>query len=62
MATDENIVVENIEIGDRVYGNWKGKGYYYPGRIAGRREDRIYIHYDDRDKEWTTIGRVRVQR
>ena len=61
-TTSENIVAENIEIGDRVYGNWKGQGYYYPGRIAGRRGDRIYIQYDDGDREWTTIGRVRVER
>ena len=46
--------------GDRVEGNWLGKGKYYKGRIADRKGKNVRIEYDDGDVENTTIDRVRV--
>jgi hypothetical protein len=51
---------EALKEGDVVFGNFKGKGKYYRGRIAGRDGDNIFIKYDDGDEEHTVIGRVRV--
>ncbi len=40
--------------GDRVSCNWKNRGTYYKGKVASVDGNRILIHYDDGDKEWTT--------
>lgn len=52
---------ERIQPGDIVFGNWKSRGKYYRGRIARRNGQKIFIHYDDGDKEWTTISKVKVR-
>ncbi len=44
----------NWKKGDRVLGNWEGRGKYYPGKIAGIMDDQYFIQYDDGDTEWTT--------
>ncbi len=53
---------DDIAVGDRVFGNWKGKGKYYPGKIATRNGTTIHIKYDDGDQETTTISFVRVKK
>ncbi len=50
----------NFREGDVVFGNWQSKGRYFRGTIKEKKGDRIFIHYDDGDKEWTTISKVRV--
>ena len=46
--------------GDRVQGDWLGKGSYYPGRVAKRNGEKVRIEYDDGDVEDTTISRLRA--
>jgi hypothetical protein len=42
----------NFKEGDRVEGNYKGKGKYYPGKISVVRDDGTYnIQYDDGETE-----------
>jgi len=51
-----------IEVGVRVYGNWRSGGQYYPGRVSTVAGEAISIEYDDGDKETTTVRMVRVHR
>ncbi len=53
---------EDILVGDRVSGNWKGKDGYYLGTVTKREGNSIHIKYDDGDEETTTISSVRVIR
>ena len=48
-------------VGDRVEGDWLGKGYYYKGRVTSRRGEKVHILYDDGDQEDTTISRLRAE-
>src|SRR2546421_4082095 len=45
----------------RVFGRWKGGGYYYPGLVDARDGEKIHILYDDGDQEWTVAGMIRVE-
>ena len=58
---EKHMLPEKLSQGDEVFGNWQSKGRYYRGKIAERKGDKIFIHYDDGDKEWTTVGKVRVR-
>ena len=58
--TADSLTVEDLRIGDVVQARWMVGTVYYRGKIADRIKDVIHIHYDDGDKEWTTIGVVRV--
>ena len=58
----DHVMEIDIDVGDRVYGKWQEGNYYYPGKVAEKRGEEIYVHYDDGDKEWTTISMVRVTR
>ena len=40
-------------VGDAVECNWKGGGKYYPGRVAAKEGAKLFIHYNDGDKEHT---------
>lgn len=51
----------DLKVGDVVYGNWKNKGLYYPGKLARRDGDKIKINYDDGDVEETTIAALRLK-
>lgn len=51
---------EDLKPGDTVFGKWKSGGRYYRGLVAERKGEELFIKYDDGDKEWTTVGRVRV--
>jgi hypothetical protein len=46
-------------IGMKVECNYKGKGDWYPGKIASLAGEKIGIAYDDGDKETTKTGRCR---
>lgn len=48
--------------GTRVSCNFQGQGKYYPGTIKNMAGEGVSIHYDDGDREDTTIGRCRSQR
>ena len=51
--------IAGMNVGTAVEANWKGKGKYYKGKIAQIDGEKIYIHYDDGDKEWTTLRRIK---
>jgi len=51
--------VGGLSVGARVQCNWKNLGVYYSGKIVGRDGKKLKIHYDDGDRETTTIGRCR---
>ncbi len=61
-TTADRMTAEDLRVGDRVFGNWKKGGTYYPGKITKREGHNIHISYDDGDQEDTTIGVVRVLR
>jgi hypothetical protein len=46
--------------GMAVQVNWKGKGQYFNGVIQKRIGSALYLHYEDGDKGWTTLGQCRV--
>jgi hypothetical protein len=52
----------DIKVGSRVFGRWKGGNAYFPGRVTEQNGEKIFIVYDDGDKEWTTISMVRVKK
>lgn len=56
----KGISYNSVAEGNRVEGNWLGGGTYYPGTIAYRGGNLIYIVYDDGDEEETTIARIRL--
>jgi hypothetical protein len=49
----EQVLPLEIPIGLPVLGRWKMGGQYYPGTVADLQGQRIRIHYDDGDYEWT---------
>lgn len=49
-----------FSVGMTISVNWKGKGTYYRGVIAWRIGSAMYLHYEDGDKGWTTLGQCRV--
>ncbi len=46
-------VFADFNVGDRVECNWKGGGKYYSGTVAAKEAGKIFIQYDDGDKEHT---------
>jgi hypothetical protein len=42
------------KVEDRVLANWTHDDYWYPATIKSMDGERIYVHFDDGDKEWTT--------
>jgi hypothetical protein len=49
-----------LTIGNKVESNFQGGGAYYPGQITKQDGDKVFIHYNDGDEEWTTMSQVRV--
>jgi hypothetical protein len=47
------------KVGDSVSCDWKGRGKMYPGIIAERDGNSVYIHYNDGDKELTKLSMCR---
>ncbi len=50
----------HIDVGSRVFCRWMGGPTYYSGTVKERNGEMIFIHYDDGDREWNTIGLTRV--
>lgn len=47
------------KIGDRVECNWKDGNRYYSGRVAAMEGPKLFIQYDDGDKEHTMESKCR---
>jgi hypothetical protein len=45
------------KVGDSVSCNWKGGATLYPGVIAEKTGNNVFIHYNDGDKEHTTVDK-----
>ncbi len=44
----------------RVQGRWQMGFFFYPGTIGQVAGERIFIQYDDGDREWTTPAALKV--
>ncbi len=44
--------------GDQVLVDWSGDEYWYPAKIAERKDGRYHVAYLDGDEEWTTPDHV----
>jgi len=51
-----------IEVGMEIFGNWRGAGAYYPGKIARITGDALFIDYNDGDHEVTSVSALRIHR
>jgi hypothetical protein len=60
IVTAELVGEFSLNIGDAVDCRWKGGETFYPGRIAELVGQRVFIHYDDGEKEWTNIRLLRL--
>ena len=49
----------SYKVGDSVSCNWKGGGTWYPGTIAEKTGNAVFIHYNDGDKEHTKLSMCR---
>jgi hypothetical protein len=49
---------KSLQVGDRVLANWSQDEYWYPATLRSIVGDRVYIRFDDGDKEWTTLDRL----
>jgi hypothetical protein len=50
----------DIGLGSRISCRWLRGWIFYNGVIAQQEGERIFIHYDDGDREWNTISMTRV--
>jgi hypothetical protein len=50
-----------LPVGTRVQARWKGGSAYFHGKPMEKTADEVYIHYDDGDREWTTLNMVRLR-
>jgi hypothetical protein len=50
----EQLVPLQIPVGLRVLGRWKMGSLFYAGVVAKVQGERLFIKYDDGDREWTT--------
>jgi DUF971 family protein len=56
----ERVVKLEVRVGQRVLGRWQRGPIYYPGKITRVEGERIWIDYDDGDKEATDVAWVRL--
>src|SRR5262249_31894306 len=59
-VSHEHLASPDLEPGTRIFGRWMGGNVYFPGKVMQRNGEQLLIHYDDGDKEWTTLTMVRV--
>jgi hypothetical protein len=52
----------DLEVGARVFARWQGGPFYYPGEIIKKKDERIFIQYEDGRQEWSSVRLVRVER
>lgn len=57
---EKHLIGYRPTFGDRIQGNWKGGGVFFPGKVTKRKGEQVYIKYDDGDEEWTTMARIRA--
>lgn len=50
----------SIQVGQRVNSRFGGGEFYFGGVVTEMRGNAIHINYDDGDKEWSTVGMVRI--
>jgi hypothetical protein len=60
MLTPELIRRFELKVGMAVECRWKGGQNFFPGKIATLEQERVFINYDDGDKEWTSVRLVRL--
>lgn len=58
-VSNSNFATE-YKVGDKVLGNWKNQGKWYPGVIAEIGKTFYLVHYDDGDKEWVAYGSLKL--
>ena len=56
------IVKNDIGVKSEVFVRWKKQPIYYFGSVAKKEGERLLIHYDDGDEEWTTTGMLKAVR
>jgi hypothetical protein len=52
-------VMAEFNVDDRVECRWKNGSTWYPGVIREKTGSQVFIHYNDGDKEHTTINKCR---
>jgi len=50
--TRKDLDIEDLEEGMRVQARWKGGTEWYPGIIDKIKDEKVYLSFDDGDKEW----------
>lgn len=50
-------VLADFNVDDRVECRWKNGSTWYQGVIAEKTGNQVFIHYNDGDKEHTTIDK-----
>lgn len=50
-------VFAELNVNDRVACRWKNGSTWYPGVIVEKTGRQVFIHYDDGDKEHTTVDK-----
>ncbi len=60
VVTPEQIRPLEIKEGTKVFARWKN-GRFYPGKVAKIVGRALYIHYDDGDKDWASMGNIAVK-
>lgn len=50
-------VFADLNVNDRVVCRWKNGSTWYPGVIVEKTGRQVFIHYDDGDKEHTTVDK-----
>ena len=59
MLAGSTSVLADYKVGDRVECNWKSGGKFYSGRVGAKESGKLFINYDDGDKEHTTADMCR---
>jgi len=56
----EQVAALDLPVGLRVLARWKMGAHFFPGVIAEVKGERLFIKYDDGDKEWTRPAALAV--
>lgn len=59
--SEKEMASQTFETGDKVMGNWKGQGKWYPGIIQAKIGKKYVVFYDDGDKETTTADKLKMK-
>ncbi|MBN1801351.1 MAG: DUF4537 domain-containing protein [Candidatus Lokiarchaeota archaeon] len=51
-TTFKHLKIDDLKVGDKILGNWLGRGHWFEGRIKKiNKKGEVYVKYDDGDKE-----------